>query len=183
MEKEFNDNKNINMDLVHKLNTLYQTAVEYYSAINSPQFQIFTEKIKNLMGTKQISELMDKSIKQEQTYTTNSETPLPKKNEKEEKIITQGLNKIKSTINSFSGKKDQKKEQKKVTKPKVSISKEDEDGGTLDVGSDDDEEDEEEEDEKEKKPKEEEKKSNDIQKEEKDKKIQEESKNEEKKEN
>ena len=60
LEKEFEDNKNINMDLVHKLMTLYQTAVEYYSAINSQQFQIYTEKIKNLMGTKQINELIDK---------------------------------------------------------------------------------------------------------------------------
>ena len=147
MEKEFNDNKNVNIDLIHKLNILYQTAVEYYSAINSPQFQIFTEKIKNLMGTKQINELMDKSKEQEINNTTNSETPIlnkNKKNEKEEKILTQGLNKIKNKITSFSGKKEQKKEQKKVTKPKVSISKEDEDGGTLDVGSDDDEEDEEE---------------------------------------
>ena len=42
MEKEFNDNKIINLELVHKLNTLYQTAVEYYSAINSPKFQVYT---------------------------------------------------------------------------------------------------------------------------------------------
>ena len=183
MEKEFNDNKNVNIDLIHKLNTLYQTAVEYYSAINSPQFQIFTEKIKNLMGTKQINELMDKSKEQEINNTTNSETPIlnkNKKNEKEEKIITQGLNKIKNKITSFSGKKEQKKEQKKVTKPKVSISKEDEDGGTLDVGSDDDEEDEEEEDEKEEKQKDEEKKDINIKKEEK---SPEENKNEENKEN
>ena len=60
IEKDFNDNKNINMDLIHKLNTLYQTAVEYYSAINSPQFQIYTEKIKSLMANKQINELIDK---------------------------------------------------------------------------------------------------------------------------
>ena len=44
IEKQFNDNKNINMDLDHKLMTLYQTAVEYYSAINSTLFHNYTEK-------------------------------------------------------------------------------------------------------------------------------------------
>ena len=157
LEKEFKDNKNINMELVHKLMALYQTAVEYYSAINSPQFQIYTEKIKDLMGTKQINELIDKNEEKNQSISTNTDNvikPKEKQNEKEEKekekekekIITQGFNKIKNKLSSFSGKKEQKKEQqKKVTKPKVSISKEDEDGGTLDVGSDDDEEEEEEE--------------------------------------
>ena len=157
LEKEFKDNKNINMELVHKLMTLYQTAVEYYSAINSPQFQIYTEKIKDLMGTKQINELIDKNEEKNQSISTNTDNvikPKEKQNEKEEKekekekekIITQGFNKIKNKLSSFSGKKEQKKEQqKKVIKPKVSISKEDEDGGTLDVGSDDDEEEEEEE--------------------------------------
>ena len=154
IEKDFNDDKNVNMDLVHKLMTLYQTAVEYYSAINSPEFQAYTDKIKNLMGTKQINELIDKTKDQNKTTSTNDESIKPhkeKQNEKEEKILTQGLNKIKNTLSSLSGKKETKKEQKKVAKPKVSISKEDEDGGTLDVGSDDDEEDEEEEDEKEEK--------------------------------
>ena len=163
LEKDFKDNKNINMDLVHKLMTLYQTAVEYYSAINSPEFQVYTEKIKDLMGTKQINELIDKKDEDKNiSMSTNSDSvikPKEKQIEKEEKekekIITQGFNKIKNTLSSLSGKKEQKKEQKKVTKPKVSISKEDEDGGTLDVGSDDDEEDEEEEDEKEDNKKEE----------------------------
>ncbi len=157
IEKDFNEDKNINMDLVHKLMTLYQTAVEYYSAINSSEFQTYTDKIKNLMGTKQINELIDKTKDENKSISTNSQSILSKEkqNEKEEKILTQGLNKIKSTLSSLSGKKDQKKEQKKVAKPKVSISKEDEDGDTLDVGSDDDEEDEEEEDEKEEKKNEE----------------------------
>ena len=150
MEKEFNDNKNINMDLIHKLNTLYQTAVEYYSAINSPQFQFYTEKIKNLMGMPKINELIDKTKEEEKNNSLKNENNIQNKentNEKEEKIITTGLNKIKSKLSSLSGKKDKKeKEPKKVTKPKVSLSNEDEDGGTLDVGSDD-EEDEEEEDE------------------------------------
>ena len=149
IEKQFNDNKNINMDLVHKLMTLYQTAVEYYSAINSPLFHNYTEKIKNLMETKQINELIDKTKDTPQSLSKileNSNTPKEKPKEKEEKLITQGLNKIKNTLSSLSGKKEIKKEVKKGTKPKVSISKEDEDGGTLDVGSDD-EEDEEEEDE------------------------------------
>ena len=154
IEKDFNDNKNINMDLVHKLNTLYQTAVEYYSAINSPQFQIYTEKIKSLMANKQINELIDKKKEENYNEEKNSEKLIPQKekqNEKEEKIITQGLNKIKNKLSSLSGKKDPKKEQKKIAKPKVTISKEDDDGGTLDVGSDDEEEeeDEEEEDDKE----------------------------------
>ena len=150
LEKEFNDKKNINMDSVHKLMTLYQTAVEYYSAINSPQFQIFTEKIKKMMADPQINELIDKNKNLNQnkdlsTLKDNQNINKDKKNEKEEKILTQGLNKISKLI-PFSGNKGQKK----VTKPKVSISKEDEDGGTLDVGSDDDEEEEEEEEEKEK---------------------------------
>ena len=58
----------------------------------------------------------------------------------EEKKIIKGLNKIKNKL--ISG----KKESKKVNTPKVKValSKEDEDGGTLDVGSDDEEEEEEE---------------------------------------
>ena len=148
LEKQFNDNNhNINMDLVHKLMSLYQTAVEYYSAINSPLFQSYTDKIKKLMETKQINELIDKTKDSDQSISTMSGSAninKEKPKEKEEKLITQGLNKIKNKFNSFSN----KKEQKKDVKLKVSISKEDEDGGTLDVGSDD-EEDEEEEDEKE----------------------------------
>lgn len=147
IEMDFNENKIINMDLFHKLNTLYQTAVEYFSAINSPKFQIYTEKIKNLMANKQINELICKA--KEENNIENFEKNIQQKerqNEKEEKIITQGLNKIKSKLSSLSGKKEQKKELKKIGKPKVTISKEDEDGGTLDVGSDDeDEEDEDEE--------------------------------------
>ena len=163
LEKQFNDNNhNINMDLVHKLMSLYQTAVEYYSAINSPQFQTYTDKIKKLMETKQINELIDKTKDSEQSISTMSGNVIKKEKpkEKEEKLITQGLNKIKNKFNSFSNRKEQKKE----IKLKVSISKEDEDGGTLDVGSDD-EEDEEEEDEKE----EEKNKDTDIKKEEKNK--------------
>ena len=170
-EKEFNENKDINMNIVHKLMTLYQTAVEYYSAINSPQFEIYTEKIKNLMGNKQINELMDKtkdidqsiSKLEEQKEKQNEEKEKEKEKGKEkEKIITQGLNKIKNKLSSLSNKKE-----KKVAKPKVSISKEDEDGGTLDVG-DDDEEDEEEEDENEdKKEKKEENKNEESKEEEK----------------
>ena len=187
IEKQFNDNKNINMDLVHKLMTLYQTAVEYYSAINSPQFQNYTEKIKHLMETKQINELIDKTKDTPQglSIIESSNTQKEKPKEKEEKLITQGLNKIKNTLSSLSGKKETKKDTKKETKPKVSISKEDEDGGTLDVGSDD-EEDEEEEDEaeeekkKEDETKEEEKKKEDIKEEENKK---EESKEEKNKEN
>jgi len=155
IEKEFNDDKNINMQLVHRLMTLYQTAVEYYSAINSPQFQVYTDKIKKMMATPKINELMDKAkdtnesiSKIEESAKQPKETPKP--NEKEEKILTQGLNKIKNTLSSLSG-KNSKKEQKKATKPKVSISKEDEDGDTLDVGDDDEEEEEEEEENEEKK--------------------------------
>ena len=162
-EKVFEDNKNFDMDIVHKLNNLYQTAVEYYSAINSPQFQIYTEKIKNLMSNKQINELIDKKKEENNSDFKNSEKVIPQKekqNEKEEKIITQGINKIKNKLSSLSGKKDIKKEQKKIAKPKVTISKEDEDDATLDVGSDDDEEYEEEEDDKEKNEKKEDK--NDI---------------------
>ena len=168
IEKQFNDNKNINMDLVHKLMTLYQTAVEYYSAINSPLFHNYTEKIKNLMETKQINELIDKTKDTPQSLSKileSSNTPKEKPKEKEEKLITQGLNKIKNTLSSLSGKKEIKKEVKKGTKPKVSISKEDEDGGTLDVGSDD-EEDEEEEDEGEEENKKEDVKEDENKKEE-----------------
>ena len=155
-EKEFNDDKNINIQLVHRLMTLYQTAVEYYSAINSPQFQVYTDKIKKMMATQKINELMDKANDTNQSISKVEESAkpqkeTPKQNEKEEKILTQGLNKIKNTLSSLSGKKDAKKEQKKVTKPKVSISKEDEDGDTLDVGDDDEEEEEEEEENEEKK--------------------------------
>jgi hypothetical protein len=156
IEKEFNDDKNINMQLVHRLMTLYQTAVEYYSAINSPQFQVYTDKIKKMMATPKINELMDKAKDTNQSISTVEENAkqqkeTPKQNEKEEKILTQGLNKIKNTLSSLSGKKEAKKEQKKVTKPKVSISKEDEDGDTLDVGDDDEEEEEEEEENEDKK--------------------------------
>ncbi len=147
-EKEFQNNTDINMDLVHKLMTLYQTAVEYYSAINSPEYETYTEKIKYLMGTKQINELIDKTKGVDQSISKIEEK---NENEKqnEEKIITQGLNMIKNKLSSLSGKKEK---EKKIAKPKVSLSKEDEDGGTLNVGQDDDdEEEEEEEDEKEKK--------------------------------
>jgi hypothetical protein len=138
-EKEFNNNKDINMELVHNLMILYQTAVEYYSAINSPQYETYTEKIKNLMGTKQINELIDKTKDMDQTISKVEEEKEKQNEEKEkEKIITQGLNKIKNKLSSLSGKKE-----KKVAKPKVTLSKEDEDGGTLDVGSDDEEEEEE----------------------------------------
>ena len=144
IEKDFNDNKNINMDLVHKLNT---EILKKYGG--GP----YTEKIKSLMANKQINELIDKKKEENYDEEKNSEKLIPQKekqNEKEEKIITQGLNKIKNKLSSLSGKKESKKEQKKIAKPKVTISKEDDDGGTLDVGSDDeDEEDEEEEDDKE----------------------------------
>ena len=167
IEKDFNENKNINIDLVNHLMVLYQTAVEYYSAINSPEFQVYTEKIKKLMGTQKINELIDKSKEENQSITTIDETintnkEKEKQNEKEEKLITQGLNKIRNTFSSFSGKKEQKKESKKIIKSKVSISKEDEDGGTLDVGSDDEEEEEEDEENEEKNKEEEKEEKKDI---------------------
>ena len=140
LEKEFEDKKNINMEIVHRLMSLYQKSVEYYSAINSPQFKIYTDKIKELMGTQKINDLIDKSGESKTSTEESSNIKTPQKKEKEEKMIIQGLNKIKNKFNSISG----KKEQKKVNIPKVALSKEDEDGGTLDVGSDDEEEEEEE---------------------------------------
>ena len=59
-------------------------------------------------------------------------------------MIIQGLNKIKNKLNSLSGKKEKKKTN---NIPKIALSKEDEEGGTLDVGSDHEEEEEEDEDE------------------------------------
>jgi len=153
IEKEFEDKKNINMEMVHRLMSLYQKSVEYYSAINSPQFKIYTDKIKELMGTQKINELINKPEESNiSTEDSSSAIPIPKK-EKEEKIIIQGLNKIKNKLNSISGKKEKKetketKDNKKINVPKVKValSKEDEDGGTLDVGPDDEEEEEEEDD-------------------------------------
>ena len=142
IEKEFKENKNINMEMVHRLMRMYQTSVEYYSAINSPKFEIYTNKIKDLMKTDKINELIDKPEQSSiSTEDTNNSKPVSKKGKEEKKII-QGLNKIKNKLNSISG----KKENKKVNTPKVKValSKEDEDGGTLDVGSDDEEEEEEE---------------------------------------
>ena len=139
IEKEFEEKKNASMDIVHRLMSLYQKSVEYYSAINSPQYMVYTNKIKELMGTQKINELINnkeplKNIEEE----INSKNP--QKKEKEEKMIIQGLNKIKNKLNSISG----KKVKNKVNIPKITLSKEDEEGGTLDVGSDDEEEEEEE---------------------------------------
>lgn len=157
IEKEFEDKKNINMEIVHRLMSLYQKSVEYYSAINSPQFKIYTDKIKELMGTQKINELINKPEESNiSTEDSNNAIQIPKK-EKEEKMIIQGLNKIKNKLNSISGKKEKKetkenKENKKINIPKVKValSKEDEDGETLDVGSDDEEEEEEDDDNNEK---------------------------------
>ena len=157
IEKEFEDKKNINMEIVHRLMSLYQKSVEYYSAINSPQFKIYTDKIKELMGTQEINELINKQEESNiSTEDSNNAIQITKK-EKEEKIIIQGLNKIKNKLNSISGKKEKKetkenKENKKLNIPKVKValSKEDEDGETLDVGSDDEEEEEEDDDNNEK---------------------------------
>ena len=140
IEKEFEEKKNASMDIVHRLMSLYQKSVEYYSAINSPQYMVYTNKIKELMGTQKINELINnkeplKNIEEEEINSKN-----PQKKEKEEKMIIQGLNKIKNKLNSISG----KKVKNKVNIPKITLSKEDEEGGTLDVGSDDEEEEEEE---------------------------------------
>ena len=180
IEKDLNNsNKKINFDLVNKLMTLYQTAVEYYSAINSPLFQNFTYKIKKLMENQKINELIETNKENKNIQVNKTELPSKEKKNKEERIITQGLNKLKNKLSSLSGKRDQKKV---VTKPKVSISKEDEDGGTLDVGSDDEEEEEEDEEDNNKKEniKEENKKEEQTKEEnKKEEQIKEENKNEE----
>ena len=141
IEKEFEEKKDANMDIVHRLNSLYQKAVEYYSAINSPEFKIYTNKIKELMGTQKINELINKKEEPQEKKEEVKNVKIPQKKEKEEKIIIQGLNKIKNKLNAFSGKKEKKKAN---NIPKIALSKEDEEGGTLDVGSDDEEEEEEE---------------------------------------
>ena len=161
IEKEFEEKKDANMDIVHRLNSLYQKAVEYYSAINSPEFKIYTNKIKELMATQKINELINKKEEPSEKKEEKN-VKIPAKKEKEEKMIIQGLNKIKNKLNSLSGKKEKKKTN---NIPKIALSKEDEEGGTLDVGSDDEEEEEEDEDEnkkneKENNPKEEIKESN-----------------------
>lgn len=144
MEKEFEDKKNVNMDIVHRLMSLYQKSVEYYSAINSPQFKVYTDKIKELMGTQKINDLIDKSEEsKESTDDSINMKIIPKR--KGRKMIIQGLNKIKNKFNSISG----KKEKKKANIPKIALSKEDEDGGNLDVGDDEEEEEEEDENENE----------------------------------
>ena len=144
LEKEFEDKNNINMETIHRLMTLYQKSVEYYSAINSPQFTIYTYKIKELMANTEINDLINKTEESSKTTEDSINTKSISKKEKEEKIIIQGFNKIKNKLNSFSSKKEKEKDKKKTNIPKVALSKEDEEGGTLDVGSDDDEEEEEE---------------------------------------
>ena len=144
LEKEFEDKNNINMEAFHRLMVLYQKSVEYYSAINSPQFTIYTDKIKELMANKEINELINKTEESSKSTDDSNNTKSVPKKEKEEKIIIQGFNKIKNKLNSLSSKKEKEKDKKKNNIPKVALSKEDEDGGTLDVGSDDDEEEEEE---------------------------------------
>jgi hypothetical protein len=141
IEKEFEEKKNVNLEIVHRLMSLYQKAVEYYSAINSPQFKIYTNKIKELMGTQKINELINKKEESSKEIEDVKNVKTHPKKEKEEKIIIQGLNKIKNKLNSFSGKKEKKKSN---NIPKIALSKGDEEGGTLDVGSDDEEEEEEE---------------------------------------
>ena len=150
IEKEFEEKKNVNLEIVHRLMSLYQKAVEYYSAINSPQFKIYTNKIKELMGTQKINELINKKEESSKGIEDVKNVKIHPKKEKEEKIIIQGLNKIKNKLNSFSGKKEKKKSN---NIPKIALSKEDEEGGTLDVGSDDEEEEEEEDEDENKKSK------------------------------
>ena len=142
IEKEFEEKKDANMEIVHRLNSLYQKAVEYYSAINSPEFKIYTNKIKEMMGTQKINELINKKEEPSEKKEDVKDVKITPKKEKEEKIIIQGLNKIKNKLNSLSGKREKKKAN---NIPKIALSKEDEEGGTLDVGSDDEEEEEEDE--------------------------------------
>ena len=84
IEKDF-ENKKINMDMVNQLMSLYQKAVEYFSAINSPEFKIYTDKIKELMKTQKIHELIDKSNEEKKIIDNNINSQITKKRERKRK--------------------------------------------------------------------------------------------------
>ena len=134
------DNKNVEKNLY--LMSLYQNAVEYYSAINNPKFIEITHKIHKLLENTQFNISSEKAKdelndnlknninNEEKNISNNNLIQENKKEEKKEKTEKKKdlINKIKSDDKEKKDKnedKDKKSEIKKEKKIKIELKKED----------------------------------------------------------
>ena len=78
------------IDIVNTLTMLYQKAVEYYSALNDPAYDVFLEKLHILLSREDVQILLrskaetNKNSKVEKTKVGNQRKPINEENEEEE---------------------------------------------------------------------------------------------------
>ncbi|MCQ2820545.1 MAG: hypothetical protein MJ252_25045, partial [archaeon] len=88
-------------ELVEKLMDLCERAVRYFSAINDPKYELYMEKIKNIMANEKYSQLFDKARKE-------------KEMEEQKKIIEEAKKKLEEKKKE----EEEKKEESKKEEPK-----------------------------------------------------------------
>ena len=79
-----------NLEDIQFLMSLYERAIEYYSAINNNRFEVINAKLQNLLKSKKINEFIDLNknngiINEEKKETKNKEIKEEEKKEKEKK--------------------------------------------------------------------------------------------------
>ena len=105
-EKDLNKQES-NSDKVLNLMSLYQKAVEYYSAINDQKFANFTNKIRKLLENSQLanasSSIENKDKHKNESIISEKETnKLEDKNLKKEEVINEKNNEINNNDNKDS---------------------------------------------------------------------------------
>ena len=146
-EKELKDN-NTDMEKNLYLLSLYQEAVEYYSAINNPKFIEITNKIHNLLrkSNNLIIEASSKDKQKNESNINNKEEikenniksvninikEEKKNNEKGEKKNTKEGNGVKENINNKDIKKEEKKDKEETKQDNKSDKKEEKNKNKID---------------------------------------------------
>ena len=89
LEKNIEIEKNeLTSNQINQLMNLYQTAIEYYSAVNNPRYAEITQKIQNLLNSKQLKEFMEKPPEEKKERSNKKKTSKKEAVEKVEETPT-----------------------------------------------------------------------------------------------
>lgn len=150
IEKQVEGNDKPSLEIVQFLMMLYEKAVEYYSAINNPRYEHFTQKIQNCLKSQAMIDFINKEPEQKkEEKTTNDIKEEPKKEEikEEEPTKKEEISIPKIPLTSREDPEDRKDpdinigEQPKSSRSMHIAISNDDDDLPIEVNSDDDEDD------------------------------------------
>ena len=113
IEKQLSNN-NIKGEGIQYLISLYEKAIEFYSAINNPRYEYFMKKTQECLKMQIMIDYMDKKVNESKNNNVNKESSIKMKNEIQSDKVINKINIEKSQSDQLN--KKQSKEER-ITQP------------------------------------------------------------------